>query len=478
MAISRVVTTVVDVGQGQCTFTRIYDDSSPAKLVHTLLFDCGTDKRSPSTGNNIRWIADILKAMDDPTLDLLVFSHSDNDHISLMYDLLEAYGKKPALKILSIWFAGNADFYTKDDFNILDYLGKYCTSFTKPDFGETQYDKKKSAWKKGLIWNTADQSVRVGMLIGNVIDDEPGVLVKTTFGTVAEKKNRVSIVCALIHDDRTLLICGDATNRTMAWVNNAFGDNKFSKCLMVTLPHHGSRATGLAVSSTKAANKKAIKVVETFVETANARTASISAYAKHDHPSVELINYFVPSLTPTATLKDTRLTQSSHFAVCNVDLTLVLPSFTAVTKDYHTLMTQANVMATYYYSEAATFSYQFKAGTVDDPPKFVDPKKKPAINPHACWNYATTAGSGNSVMGFKQMPGTDTSKFTNNGTVPETVSSEMAGQGPIVSRSAHTRPDRDMFPPMQEPSWPTPRPPTLSTTSPGGAVPGRLRSFR
>jgi hypothetical protein len=479
MAISKVITTVVDVGQGQCTFARLYDDSSPSKLVHTLLFDCGTDKSSPTTGGNITWIADTLKTMDTPTIDLLVFSHSDNDHISLMYDLLEAYGSKPKLKILSTWYAGNPDFYTKDTFNILDYLGNFCQSFTEPDKGETQYNKKKSDWKKGLIWRSDDDTVRVGMVMGNVIDDEPGVFVKTEFGSTGEKKNRVSIVCALMHDDRTLLICGDATNRTMAWVNDAFGDDVLTKCLMVTLPHHGSRATGLGVSSTKAANKNAIAVVETFVLTANARTASISAFAKHDHPSIELINYFVPTLTTTAVLKDTRLTDTSHFAVCNVDVTLVLPSFSVVTSDYHTLITKTNVLPTYYYSEPAKFSYQFSAGTVDDPPKFVAPKNKPTINPHACWTYVTTAGSGNSVIGYKQMPGSDTSKFTNTGSVPETVSAEMEGKGPFAPRSAQARPDREMFPPWHAPSWPTARPPpSLSPMAGGGALPSRLKVFR
>lgn len=482
MAISKVVTTVVDVGQGQCTFVRLYDDSSPAELVHTLLFDCGTDKRSePMTDGNIAWIADTLKLMDTPTIDLLVFSHSDNDHISLMYDLLSAYGTKPKpLKVASVWYAGNPDFYTKNKFNILDYLGSYCKSFTAPDFGETQYNKTKGDWKKGLIWSSTDESVRVGMLIGNVIDDEPGVLVEDDFGTVAEKKNRVSIVCALMHDGRTMLICGDATNRTMAWVNDALGDNEFNDCLMVTLPHHGSRATGLAVSSNATASKKAVDVVKTFVSKSAAKTITISAFAKHHHPSIELINLFMPAMTPTATLYDKRLenAEKSHFSVCNVDVTLVMPDFTAITKNYHTLTTQVNVLATYYYSEVATFSYQFQPTTVDKPTKFVDPKKKPVINPHACWTYATTAGKGNTVTGYKSMPGTDTSRFTNIGTVPETLAPSVGEKPVMISDRGEPVSVSEFFPEWHPPSSPTPRTPVLASTPSGGAVPGRLRTFR
>ena len=143
MAIKYVATTVLDVGQGQSTFTCVYDNSSPSKIIHTLLFDCGSDKKSPETDNNIDYIADKLAGMDTPTLDLLVFSHSDSDHISLMYWVLDAYHKKTktALKIKKVWYAGDADFYTKDGFNILDYLAKYCHKFTVPDFGETQFVK-------------------------------------------------------------------------------------------------------------------------------------------------------------------------------------------------------------------------------------------------------------------------------------------------------------------------------------------------
>jgi len=72
MAIKYIATTVLDVGQGQSTFACIYDDSaSPGKIIHTLLFDCGSDKKSPETDNNIDYIAGRLASMDTPTLDLL-----------------------------------------------------------------------------------------------------------------------------------------------------------------------------------------------------------------------------------------------------------------------------------------------------------------------------------------------------------------------------------------------------------------------
>ncbi|HEV2682411.1 MAG TPA: hypothetical protein VGV14_18045 [Rhodanobacter sp.] len=480
MAFSRVETTVVDVGQGQCTFTRIYDDSTPPELVHTLLFDCGTDKSSPTTDSNIQWIADSLQLMDTPTIDLLVFSHSDNDHISLMYDLINAYKGKKKLKILSTWYAGDPDFYTKNTFNILDYLTSYCKSFTTPDFNESQYDSSKHGWDTPPMWISADKTVQVSMLMGNVIDNQPGIFKLTAFGKVAEKKNRVSIVCALMHGTRTLLICGDATNRTMAWTNYYFGTDSFTNALMITLPHHGSRSTGLNVSSAQVANKKSIDVVKTFATLASAKTLTVSAYALHGHPSIDLINYFSPTTVSTATLKDTRLSDDSHFTVCNVDVPLHLSTTLAkVTEDYHTLNSETNLFATYYYSEVAKFSYQFKAVSMSAPAKF-KATKAPAINPHACWVYTTTTGGGNTVRGYKAMPATSTSKFTSDGTVPETVSG--GAKGAFVTNEDRPLPPHpsELFPspPEDLPDRHASRSSTRAATASAAWSLARMRTFR
>lgn len=480
MAISYMITVVVDVGQGQCTFSCIYDTSTPKKIIHTLLFDCGTDKKSPNTVGNIDYIATKLATMSVPAIDLLVFSHSDNDHVSLMAGLLAAYGKTggATLKVLSTWYAGNSEFYTKDTKNILYQLETdgHCNSFTTPDFGESQYNKKKSDWKKGLIWSSPDKTIQVGMLIGNVIDNEPGVFVKTEFGTVAEKKNRVSIVCALMHDDRSLLICGDATNRTMAWVNDAFGDDRLPKDLMVTLPHHGSRATGLNVSGADTANKKAIDVVKTFVETAYAKTATISAFSQHDHPSMELISYFTKRMATSPVVDDDRLKDHSHFLVCNVDKTVKL-SGVSVSKTYHTLNTQTNIYATCYADGKAKCAFDFKTSAATKASLFIA-SPAPSVNEHACWSIVTFAGSGNKLQGFKSMSRVASNSFTDDSEIPETTT--FAGAGPIVSRDGLTPRDvNDVFPAPTEQSSPSARRlPALSSGLFAATPLSRLRAFR
>jgi len=54
MATGKMKLTVIDVGQGQCTFMELYDDTSPTpKLINTLLFDCGSNKKSDVTEANL-----------------------------------------------------------------------------------------------------------------------------------------------------------------------------------------------------------------------------------------------------------------------------------------------------------------------------------------------------------------------------------------------------------------------------------------
>lgn len=482
MAIKYVATTVLDVGQGQSTFTCVYDDSTPAKIIHTLLFDCGTDKKSPETDTNINYIARRLAGMTTPTLDLLVFSHSDNDHISLMKNVIEAYHKETTtpLKIKSVWYAGDSDFYEKDGFNILAELEKYCKAFTTPDFGETQFNKKTDQWA-GYIWQdpASTPTIRVGMLIGNVIDDTPGALVKTEFGTAAEKKNRVSIVCALFHDDRSFLICGDATNRTMAWVNHAFGGKVLGKNLMVTVPHHGSRSTGLSVASGKAANQKAIDVVKTFVKTANAKTATVSSFQKHEHPSLDMVNLFTPTLAATPVVEDDRLDNSSHFTLFNVDVALTSGvTTTAVSAGYHTFTTKANVYSTQYYGAKAAFSYQFSGSTTGAVDGFTGGTPQP-VNQHACWAFLTwPGGADNSMTGYTHMPRIDANGFTDTGAIPQALADDVSGEGPIFDPVTKRQESADVIFGPSHPPMPPGDDPGLSTRAPIRASLRRVRMFR
>ncbi|MFZ2407685.1 MAG: hypothetical protein WAW41_21340, partial [Methylobacter sp.] len=87
MATGLVNITVLDVGQGMGTFVEIYDTSGA--LISTLLFDLGSLNNKVSAGGpSVQYLVDKLKSMADPTIELLVLSHKDGDHVNLIEDLL------------------------------------------------------------------------------------------------------------------------------------------------------------------------------------------------------------------------------------------------------------------------------------------------------------------------------------------------------------------------------------------------------
>jgi beta-lactamase superfamily II metal-dependent hydrolase len=478
MVISRVVTVVVDVGQGQCTFAVLFDGNT---IAHTLLFDCGSDKTSPSTPGNISSIADMLLKMNTPTIDLLVLSHSDSDHISLMKGLLDLIDdpvdltKPRKLKILRLWYGGDAaDFVKKTNaFDIIEYLRKYYKPIISwPDFNQSQYDNSLHDFKAPAMWVSPDNTVFVSMLIGNVVDSKPGKFKHTTFPKnkkgESPDKNGVSIVCALVHAGCSLIICGDATNRSMAWINYYFEPDIFPKTvLMLTLPHHGSRATSLPGS------QNAITVVENFATVANARTITASAFDDFGHPSIELMNYFTPITWPKAVLKDIRVTDNSHFAVCNVDLDLKLSTQVNLKQaNYLTLTSEKNVFTTYYFKPTAVFSYQFKPKDLGvGPPPIFNPTN---LNPHACWAYTTDGKGGGMVQGYDKMLGTlFTSPVSVLAALPGTVTTDAFFAG------EDRRPPHPSLPePKAVPVGWVARAPASATRALAAASLGRLRTFR
>src|ERR1700755_1243236 len=227
MATGNVIVTVVDVGQGQCTFVEIYDTSSPPKLTNTLLFDCGSDKESDETVKNLDYIVSKVLTMAKPGFDRIYFSHSDNDHISLTWYVLSQINKTKKPVVQEVWYGGAWSKFTKRGFNILDYINeqKFCATSKIQGFNSNATDyviksKKYEYWN----WNNSDKSIYVYSIAANVLSDDPDwddndVVINMK---VAEELNRVSLIAGLYYNTSSFVICGDATNKTMAAGNGLF----------------------------------------------------------------------------------------------------------------------------------------------------------------------------------------------------------------------------------------------------------------
>lgn len=406
MPTGNVIVTVVDVGQGQCTFVEIYNNSSPAKLIHTLLLDCGTDKPSTQTDVNLDYIAAKALELDKPGFDCIVFSHSDKDHIYLTRQVLDkiAETKKPVIK--EVIYGGAYRKYTKYGFNILEHIEdeKYCSAnkifSLESNFTNYNYAPGKKKYE-GNLWESANKDVVLYTIVGNVLSSDPDWDDNdlNVEGATAEALNRVSIIAGLYYAGASFVICGDATNITMAAVNSLFegGTTVFANNKMTTMPHHGSRATGFAVKSGKAASDVSVEIVDTFAATLKSKTMSISAYEKHRHPSLELINKFIPTQI-TAILRDPRLKQkNTHRITAYIDVSLTTgKAFTILEGASYSFESGTNTFSTRYSDSGPYFSYSLGTKKASASEGIVATTPATSINPFACWRY-TAASTGTAI---------------------------------------------------------------------------------
>ncbi len=415
--VGEIKVNVIDVGQGQCTFVEIYDDDGMnPELLYTLMFDCGSDKRSDETYTNLDYIVTTCLKKNPPGFDAIFFSHSDSDHISLAwYVVSEIIDKCPideTPEIGRVWYGGIYGLYKKSSFNILDYIH---TNFpTTPIKGfaanSTDYGMLTKRFDYNL-WHSSDadgREVSISALAANVISDDPDWEEEEEVFTTktAEEKNRVSLIACLRFKNTIYVICGDATNKTMSQVNGLLvgGTTVFDSNSMTTLPHHGSRATGFAVKSSEIASTTSVNVVKTFSANMKSKTITVSAFQKHSHPSLQLMNEFIPTVATPYT-KDPRLKQTnSHRVTARVDIELTTPlDLTVYEGNDYSFETTTNSFTTFYFDGSETFSYNLSSTltTVSKSEGLVTDGN--AINEHACWQYAIASSGAFTINGFADM---------------------------------------------------------------------------
>jgi hypothetical protein len=328
MATDYIVLTVVDVGQGQCTFLEVYDDTTPTpKLINTVMMDCGSDKKSEDTPTNLKYIAEKVASMTKPMFDCIIFSHSDKDHISLTEDVLDLFPAKKKPVVKKVVYGGAYKQYKKGNTNILDYLqeNKYCKKKDITSTGSywSNYKRKSGKFEGVPLWESDDKAVKIYSIVANVLSETPDWKSndEDLTGKKAEEKNRVSIICGLYFSGRSYVICGDATKITMSATNKLFKKTTvFDSNGMTTLPHHGSRTTTFGVPGTQDPSDAAIKVVDTFAKLLKSKVVSASAFEKHRHPSMQVMSAFLPTLT-NPFLRDARLKQkNTHRLSAYVDI--------------------------------------------------------------------------------------------------------------------------------------------------------------
>jgi beta-lactamase superfamily II metal-dependent hydrolase len=243
---------VLDVGQGSGNFVEIYTDANNEVLGATILVDLGTEKDPGHAAQNatIEYIRTTLCTMPEPTISLLVLSHSDDDHINLIVPLLSNFTpptqkpqlNKPNLTIAQAWYAGEYDKFAKyNNDNVLAIVQKYMVSNNQPKRYECGFSSFNT--DTPVCWDI--EGVKVYTLIAQVVNER----------STANKEypyfiNTRSAVLMLSYQGTQWILTGDATGRTLYEINlkleklGDFGRQTYlSNVFMLTAPHHGSKTT-------------------------------------------------------------------------------------------------------------------------------------------------------------------------------------------------------------------------------------------
>ncbi|HST63455.1 MAG TPA: hypothetical protein VLK84_32385 [Longimicrobium sp.] len=331
---------VLDVLQGLGTFAGFYDKDDV--LVATMILDLGTERfRKDDPFPAVDEVARVLRTMKpQPTVNAVLLSHSDTDHINLLGLLLSRF--QPAgtpgvpvedtLQVLFCKYAGARANFTKRGRNVLDTLKPYMPqdgterivgSASPETTFKGAYNKKTNPWIP--VAQVAGASVYV--LIANAApssaaivtsSNKPKPAVPDTYG-----KNMVSIVSIVDYGASQLVVTGDATGITLAACNTVIqtagveGDLLIDN-FMVTAPHHGSETTTydmLGITTDfKTHDQLAEENLAQFVRHMSAVTLSASAgqVKKFRHPSARVIQAFWPKLG-TALYQDPVLPEGLHF---------------------------------------------------------------------------------------------------------------------------------------------------------------------
>ncbi|HKP51303.1 MAG TPA: MBL fold metallo-hydrolase [Chloroflexia bacterium] len=309
---------VLDVGQGQGNFIEIYEGGV---LTHTILMDLGYSQKSKKAAlASVQYIENELNSMIKPTIDLVILSHSDSDHISMVSNLLGRFtapgqppvvGKKK-LTIGNAYYSGERRLYVKKRAgDVLGNIKKYFTD-KKQEAQTFSVNYKTLSPKPMPPWQIVGD-VGLHILIANTtIANRPFVNSRLSPPDPKETGrpdgylvNTSSLVVLLRYEDVGILITGDATGITMQRCNDVLDVVSkdpvvgpwFKEIFMMTLPHHGSATSTFGMQGIKKqANLKSLAEsnLTKFAKYINPAciTASADLVRTFKHPSALVIGYF------------------------------------------------------------------------------------------------------------------------------------------------------------------------------------------
>ncbi|HEY3598074.1 MAG TPA: hypothetical protein VGL08_11265 [Paraburkholderia sp.] len=283
--------TMLFVDQGMGNLVELVDTASK-EIVFRALVDFGSAKTSVCT-ETVTWLAKKISTNKKAKLDLLVISHKDNDHWSLLPKLAEELGEMDHTLEITLAKHGNKpkeyNKYkslsegTKKKRTILEYMSQYQTLDAYPEKASSYVGSPPSApivKSNGVAFKVVTVNVPAGGSAKDII------------------ANTASLVLAIEGNKSTVMLPGDATAETCKELNRILENAKgklLAKPAFLGVPHHGALRT---LASNYITSDPNLDVGKKFADTLLPKCIGASAgFSTHRHPSKTVLDLFTTSLS-------------------------------------------------------------------------------------------------------------------------------------------------------------------------------------
>lgn len=243
----KAIVTVIDVGQGDCILLEMPDGKN-------MIIDIGS-----VGGKKACWdpVDNLLKSKEITTLDYVMITHTDSDHISELVKLCENY------EIKNFYIPKTTEFVTQgwaksqEAINSETFLNENGRQNSIINYNIGKFVIEGENWKMDCF--SYDEK------------DYPNI--KST--TSAEKKNSISPITIFQYGGRSIALTGDANEETEEYIiSKGYLDDVDVDVLKVG--HHGSKSS----------------TTDLFLEKIDAEYAIISVGEgnSHNHPTPQLVD--------------------------------------------------------------------------------------------------------------------------------------------------------------------------------------------
>lgn len=230
----------VQMGQGDCTII-----STP--MGKTLMIDCGSDATEMTSGAYLKRIQSLLYSLKflgrTNVLNYLIFTHPDSDHYNklstILYNTTKVYNVYHSSKITS-YSVAKTSAWVKDRVkpeNITYVAFKdFIKAVSLNEEGAKINGETETTDGRGAIPILQESNCVVSILCSNVSTD--------TAKDNSNDTNRGSVVTLVETFGKKILICGDATRSTEAFLLKKYSSGTLLNNIDIAqAPHHGSAVT-------------------------------------------------------------------------------------------------------------------------------------------------------------------------------------------------------------------------------------------